>query len=257
VAQPRVLFAIPTVDVHSDFDQASAIASLIDQTLLKPEASKEAILALCSDARSHGFATVCVNPYWVEMAHRELDGSSVKVCTVIGFPLGANETATKLYEAERALANGAVELDMVLNIGALRANYSNVVLDEISQLVRLAHRSNALVKVILETCLLNEQEKREACRLALQAGADFVKTSTGFSNSGATVEDIRLMRAEVGNKTGVKASGGIRSLSVLREMVRAGANRIGTSSGTEILREWEIEREGRQHPSLRDRPEGY
>jgi deoxyribose-phosphate aldolase len=146
---------------------------------------------------------------------------------------------------------------MVLNIGALRANYSNVVLDEISQLVRLAHRSNALVKVILETCLLNEQEKREACRLALQAGADFVKTSTGFSNSGATVEDIRLMRAEVGNKTGVKASGGIRSLSVLREMVRAGANRIGTSSGTEILREWEIEREGRQHPSLRDRPEGY
>jgi len=246
------------VDLYSDLDQASTVASLIDQTLLKPEASKETILGLCSGARSRGFATVCVNPYWVEVARRELDGSSVKVCTVIGFPLGANETATKVCEAERALFQGAGELDMVLNIGALRGNDSDFVLREISQLVQLAHTGGALLKVILETCLLNEQEKREACRLAVQAGADFVKTSTGFSKSGATLEDVRLMRAEVGDRTGVKASGGIRTLSALREMVRAGANRIGTSSGLEILREWETERKGRpQESSARDQAEGY
>jgi deoxyribose-phosphate aldolase len=258
VAQPRVLFAIPTVDLNSDLDQASAVASLIDQTLLKPEASKEAILGLCSGARSCGFATVCVNPYWVEVARHELDGSRVKVCTVIGFPLGANQTATKLYEAERALSHGAGEIDMVLNIGALRGNDSDFVLREISQLVQLAHGRGALLKVILETCLLNEQEKRKACRLAVQAGADFVKTSTGFSKSGATMEDVRCMRAEVGHRAGVKASGGIRTLSTLREMVRAGANRIGTSSGVEILRELESERDARQQEfSTREEAEGY
>jgi deoxyribose-phosphate aldolase len=246
------------VDLYSDFDQPSAIASLIDQTLLKPEASKEAILALCSEARSHGFATVCVNPYWVEMAHRELDGSRVKVCTVIGFPLGANETATKLYEAERALSQGAGELDMVLNVGALRGDDLDSVLSEVSQLAQLAHSGGALLKAILETCLLNDHEKRQACRLAVQGEADFVKTSTGFSKSGATLEDVRLMRAQVGNRTGVKASGGIRTLSVLRNMIRAGANRIGTSSGVEILREFETERDGKQQQSsVRTQPGGY
>jgi deoxyribose-phosphate aldolase len=257
-AQQSALFVIPTVDLYSDLDQVSAIASLIDQTLLKPEASEVAILALCSGARVHGFAAVCVNPYWVEVAFRELDGSLVKVCTVVGFPLGANEGAAKLYEADRALSHGALELDMVLNIGALRGGDSNSVLAEISQLARLAHGGDALLKVILETCLLNDEEKRRACRMAVEAGADFVKTSTGFSTGGATLEDIRLMRAEVGDRAGVKASGGIRTFSALREMVRAGATRIGTSSGVEIMCEWKTERDARRHePDTRDQPEGY
>jgi deoxyribose-phosphate aldolase len=222
-------------------DQFLSIASLIDQTLLKPEATATDVARLCAEARRHAFAAVCVNPHWVGLASAELAGSGVKVCTVAGFPLGANETKTKLLEADLALSRGAVELDIVQNVGALRSGDARLVHDEIEELARLAHSRNALLKVILETCLLNESEKREACRLALAADADFVKTSTGFSSGGATREDVALMRQTVGSALGVKASGGIRSLAILREMVQAGANRIGTSSGVQILRELELE----------------
>lgn len=222
-------------------DQFLSIASLIDQTLLKPEATAADVSRLCAEARQHAFAAVCVNPHWVRLAAGELAGSRVKVCTVAGFPLGANETKTKLLEADSALSKGAVELDIVQNVGALRSGDTRLVHDEIEELARLAHSSNALLKVILETCLLNEDEKREACRLALAAGADFVKTSTGFSTGGATRDDVVLMRQTVGSALGVKASGGIRSLASVREMVQAGANRIGTSSGVQILLELELE----------------
>jgi deoxyribose-phosphate aldolase len=171
------------------------------------------------------------------MAKTELEGSSVRVCTVIGFPLGANEPETKFAEAQRALVNGATELDVVQNIGALRSGEVQLVGQELKHLAALAHASGALLKVILETGLLSEEEKRIACELAVDAGADFVKTSTGFAAGGATVEDVRLMRDIVGHSIGVKASGGVRTLAALRHMVAAGANRIGTSSGLSILQE--------------------
>ena len=216
-----------------------AVASLIDHTLLKPEAAEADIAGLCAEARTAGFASVCINPYWVRFAASQLTNSSVRVCTVIGFPLGANDIRTKITEAEAALASGARELDMVQNIGALRSHSLNTVQEEIAELASLAHAGGALLKVILETCLLTNDEKITACRLAAQARADFVKTSTGFSTSGATVADVQLMRLTVGPSIGVKASGGVRSLHSLREMVAAGATRIGTSSGVKILRELE------------------
>jgi deoxyribose-phosphate aldolase len=182
---------------------------------------------------------VCINPCWVRLAVEELSGVSVRVCTVIGFPLGANETGTKIAEAELALASGAKELDMVQNIGALRSRDDDLVHKEIAALAGIAHASGAILKVILETCLLTDDEKQRACRLAVDAKADFVKTSTGFSTGGATVEDVALMRHIVEDKLGVKASGGVRTLVALRAMVKAGANRIGTSSGVSILRELE------------------
>ncbi len=227
--------------MNHHLDQHLAVASLIDQTLLKPEATASDIARLCAESRQHAFAAVCVNPCWVRFASGEFAGSRVKICTVTGFPLGANETETKLFEADLALSQGAAELDIVQNIGALRSGDTRLVHDEIEKLAHLAHSGNALLKVILETCLLSDQEKREACRLALEAGADFVKTSTGFSSRGATRDDIVLMRQEVGSALGVKASGGIRSLATLREMVQAGANRIGTSSGVQILGELDRE----------------
>ncbi len=230
--------------MNDHLDQPSFVASLIDQTLLKPEATASDIARLCAEARQHAFTAVCVNPHWVHFASGELAGSRVKVCTVAGFPLGANDTKTKLFEAELALSKGAVELDMVQNVGALRSGDTRLVQDEIQNLASLVHSSGGLLKVILEVCLLNDQQKREACRLALQAGADFVKTSTGFSAGGATKDDVILMRETVGSALGVKASGGIRSLASLREMVRAGANRIGTSSGVQILAELDDERTG-------------
>jgi deoxyribose-phosphate aldolase len=225
------------VDRQIGSPQPYDIASLIDHTLLKPDASQKQIVTLCQEARQHGFATVCINPAWVPLAYRDLIGSPVKVCTVIGFPLGANETATKMFEAEHALAHGASELDMVMNVGALQSQSADVVSTEIAELARLAHTHRAILKVILETCLLDDAQKRLACELCVDSGADFVKTSTGFSTGGATVEDVRLMHQSVAGRARVKASGGIRTLAVLRKMVDAGATRIGTSSGLSILRE--------------------
>lgn len=219
-----------------NLDTPQAVASLIDHTLLKPEATENDIARLCEEAREFGFASVCVNPYWAHFAAGALAGAKSRVCTVIGFPLGANEKRTKLAEAELALARGAAELDMVQNIGALRSGQLEAVRDEIAAVAQLAHSRKAIVKVIIETCLLTDEEKIIACRIAVEAGADFVKTSTGFAASGAAVEDVRLMRQTVGNAAGVKASGGIRSYDDLRRMVEAGATRIGASSGVAIIR---------------------
>ena len=213
------------------------IAALIDHTLLKPEARRDDVVRLCAEAREMEFASVCVNPYWVPLAADELRQSAVKVCTVIGFPLGASRASVKSAEAKIALADGARELDMVLNIGALRSGDHAAVETEIEELVKIADEAGAILKVIFETCLLTDEEKRTACKLSVAAGASFVKTSTGFSISGATVADVRLMRANVPDSVGVKASGGVRTLAALEEMVAAGATRIGTSSGPAILRE--------------------
>jgi deoxyribose-phosphate aldolase len=226
------------VTVEEHLASAQSIATLIDQTLLKPEATSEDIARLCGEAVEHSFCSVCVNPYWVRNAFAALHGSPVRVCTVIGFPLGANRTAVKTAEARLALAEGATEIDVVLNIGALRSGDLALVRDEIAELAVIAHAGKTLLKVILETCLLSDEQKTQACHLAVEAKADFVKTSTGFSGGGATEIDVRLMRKTVGESIGVKASGGIRSLDALRRMVAAGANRIGTSSGVQILREF-------------------
>lgn len=215
------------------------VPSLIDHTLLKPEATEGDVRRLCEEAAHFGFAAVCVNPYWVSTAAERLGGPQVRVCTVIGFPLGANRTAIKLAEAREALADGARELDMVINVGALRSVQYAAVSEEIEALAGLAHEGGAMLKVILETCLLTQEEKVAAAKAAAGARADFVKTSTGFSTGGATIEDVRLLRETVGNGLGVKASGGVRTWAALQEMVRAGATRIGTSSGVSILREME------------------
>lgn len=209
-------------------------AKLIDHTLLKADATKEQIVKLCKEAREYGFASVCVNPVWVETAAAELKGSDVKVCTVIGFPLGASTTAVKAAETEDAIQNGAEEVDMVLAIGLLKSGDYEKVESDIRAVTEMAS-NKALVKVIIETSLLTEEEKERACELSLAAGADFVKTSTGFSTGGATVQDVALMRKIVGDKAGVKASGGIRGLKDLQDMVEAGANRIGASSGVSIM----------------------
>ncbi|WP_191556497.1 deoxyribose-phosphate aldolase [Metabacillus idriensis] len=209
-------------------------AKMIDHTLLKAEATKEQIVKLCEEAREYGFASVCVNPVWVNTAAEELKGSDVKVCTVIGFPLGASTAAVKAAETADAIQNGAGEVDMVLSIGLLKSGSEEAVEADIRAVVEAAE-SKAIVKVIIETSLLTEEEKVRACELSLSAGADFVKTSTGFSTGGATVEDVTLMRKVVGDKAGVKASGGIRDLNDLRAMAEAGANRIGASSGVKIM----------------------
>lgn len=210
------------------------VASMIDHTLLKPEVTKDQIVTLCGEAREYQFASVCVNPYWVETAAAELSGSGVKVCTVIGFPLGASTKETKAFETQDAINKGAQEIDMVLNIGALKSGDEETVEADIRAVVEAAS-GKAIVKVILETCLLTNDEKIIACRLSKQAGADFVKTSTGFSTGGATVEDVALMRLTVGEEMGVKASGGVRSLEDVKEMAAAGATRIGASSGVKIM----------------------
>lgn len=225
------------VTFNDPLNNPKAVASLIDHTLLKPDAARADVARLCDEAREFGFASVCVNPYWVQFAAENLADSSVNVCTVVGFPLGANDARTKLTEAQVAVAHGAEELDIVQNIGALRSQDLQVVRKEIEDLTALAHAHGAILKVILEASLLSEQEKITACTLAVDAKADFVKTSTGFSTGGATLEDVKLMRKTVGPSIGVKASGGIRTLDSLRSMVSAGANRIGTSSGISIVRE--------------------
>ncbi|MFC5591049.1 deoxyribose-phosphate aldolase [Sporosarcina soli] len=209
-------------------------ATYIDHTLLKAETKKEEILKLCEEARTYSFASVCVNPTWVKTAAEALAGTPVKVCTVIGFPLGASTSEVKAFETADAIQNGAGEIDMVINIGALRGGDDATVKKDIEAVVQAA-KDQAIVKVIIETALLTEQEKRKACELSVLAGADFVKTSTGFSNGGATEEDVKLMRAVVGPEMGVKASGGVRSFEEMKKMIDAGATRIGASSGVQIM----------------------
>ena len=210
-------------------------AKLIDHTLLKPTATQAQIEHLCQEARQYGFCSVCVNPYWVKFAKKLLQNTEVKVCTVVGFALGATTSATKAFEACQAIKDGADEIDMVINIGALKSADTASVLADI-QAVRQASRGHVL-KVIIETAALTEQEKVTACQLATQAGADFVKTSTGFNGAGATVEDVTLMRKSIAPHMKVKASGGIRTKADFDAMVAAGASRIGTSSGVEIIGE--------------------
>ncbi len=210
------------------------LASTIDHTLLKPDATEAEIRKICVEAREYHFASVCVNPHWVDVCAAELRGSSVAVCTVVGFPLGATTTATKAFEAAEAVRRGATEVDMVINIGALKSGDLDTVHDDIEGVVR-AVAGQACVKVILETALLNDDEKVTACALAKEAGAHYVKTSTGFAGGGATVEDVRLMRRVVGSDLGVKASGGIRDRETAEAMIEAGANRIGASAGVKIV----------------------
>jgi deoxyribose-phosphate aldolase len=216
-----------------------SLAAVIDHTLLKPEAISAEIEAACEEALAYGFASVCINPCWVRLARERVAGSPVKVCTVVGFPLGANDIAIKVQEAAIAREQGALEIDMVINIGALRSGNHALVKDEIREIAKVVKTGGGLVKVIIETGLLNEQEKTAACRLAVRGGADFVKTSTGFSKGGATVEDVQLMRRTVGPDTGVKASGGIRTLAALKQMLGAGATRIGASASVSIINELE------------------
>jgi deoxyribose-phosphate aldolase len=214
-----------------------SLAAVIDHTLLKPEATSSEVEQLCKEAHLYTFASVCINPFRVPLAVSLLSESPVKVCTVVGFPLGANSMATKAEEANLACIKGAHEIDMVMNIGALMDADFAAVQQDVAGVARVVRDQGKLLKVIFETCLLNDSQKSAACRISVDAGADFVKTSTGFSKSGATVEDIRLMRAAVGPEIGVKASGGIRTLATLKGMLDAGASRIGTSSGVSILNE--------------------
>ncbi|MGT2757380.1 deoxyribose-phosphate aldolase [Streptococcus ovuberis] len=206
----------------------------IDHTLLKPESTKDQVLDIIAQAKAYDFASVCINPTWVSLAAKELAHTDVKVCTVIGFPLGANTSAVKAFETKDAIANGADEIDMVINIGALKSGDFELVEEDIRAVVEAS--GDKLVKVIIETCLLTDKEKILACELAKSAGADFVKTSTGFSTGGANVHDIALMRQIVGSDIGVKASGGARSLEDANAFIEAGANRIGASSGVAIMK---------------------
>ncbi|GBC77783.1 Deoxyribose-phosphate aldolase [bacterium HR08] len=218
-------------------DAARDLARYIDHTLLRPEATRQEVLRVCEEALSYGFAAVVVNPYWVRDVARRLHGSGVKPCTVVGFPLGATLTDVKVYEARRAIFDGAREIDMVINIGALKSGQDEVVERDIRAVVEACHELGALCKVILETALLTEEEKVKACVLAKRAGADFVKTSTGFSRGGATIEDVLLMRRVVGPEMGVKAAGGIRDAQTARRLLEAGATRLGASAGVKIVRE--------------------
>lgn len=210
------------------------IAAMIDHTLLKPEATRQQIESLCQEAIEYKFASVCVNPTWVSTAKELLQGSDVMVCTVIGFPLGATTSETKAFETKNAIDHGADEVDMVINIGALKDHNDKLVEKDIRAVVEAA-KGKAHTKVIIETSLLNKEEKIRACELSVKAGADFVKTSTGFSTGGATAEDIALMRQTVGPDLGVKASGGVRSTEDVQKMIEAGATRIGASSSIAIV----------------------
>jgi deoxyribose-phosphate aldolase len=214
-----------------------SLAKMIDHTLLKPDATVDQIAQLCFEARKYGFASVCINPANVRLCADLLRGSPVKVCTAIGFPLGATPPEVKAFETKTALQQGANEIDMVINIGALKSKDVEHVARDIRSVVQVAHASGALVKVIIEAVLLTKDEKVTACLLAKEAGADFVKTSTGFSTGGATVEDVALMRSVVGPEMGVKAAGGVRTLEDAEKMVKAGATRIGASAGVKIVQD--------------------
>jgi deoxyribose-phosphate aldolase len=213
-----------------------AVANSIDHTLLKPEAARDQIVRLCDEAASFSFAAVCVNPWWIGLAASILRGTPVKVAATIGFPLGANHTTVKRFEAEEAIRLGAQELDMVMNVGALKSGDRQAVQNDIVAVAEVAHAGGAVLKVILEAPLLTLEEKILSCELSLAGKADFVKTATGFFG-GATVDDVSLMRGVVGHRAGVKASGGIRTAAVAQAMIEAGANRLGTSSGVAIVRE--------------------
>lgn len=210
------------------------LAKMIDHTQLKPDTAKDKITQICEEAKEQNFASVCVNPHWVAYCAELLEGTDVKVCTVVGFPLGATTKETKAFETKQAIEKGATEIDMVINIGELKSGNKELVEQDIEAVVREAE-GKAIVKVIIETSLLTEDEKVEACKLAKAAGSDFVKTSTGFSGGGATVEDISLMRKTVGPDLGVKASGGVRDYEGASAMIEAGATRIGASSGIAIV----------------------
>lgn len=211
---------------------------MIDHTLLKPEATKEMIENLCREAKEFDFKSVCVNPYWVSTAYEELRDSDVLVCTVVGFPLGATTKETKFFETDFAVQEGADEIDMVINVGALKSKQYDVVLEDIKSVVQAAN--GRTVKVIIETCLLTDEEKVKACELSKEAGANFVKTSTGFSTAGANVEDVELMKSIVGDALEVKASGGIRDLDTALKMIEAGATRLGVSAGVQIMKEYKF-----------------
>ena len=208
----------------------------IDHTLLKPEATLSQIEKLCAEAKENQFAAVCVNSFYVKKCVALLQGSGVKVCTVVGFPLGASTMETKRFEAMKAVAEGAREIDMVMNISAVKSGDWQYVQDDMSSLAQVCHQQGAILKVILETCLLTDEEKKRACEIAVRANVDFVKTSTGFSTGGATVDDVKLMRSVVGPKIGVKASGGIRDAETAMKMIEAGATRLGCSAGVEIVK---------------------
>lgn len=210
------------------------IAKLIDHTVLKANTTEADIKKLISEAKEYGFFSVCINPTWITLAAEELKDSDVKVCTVIGFPLGANSSKVKAFETTQAIDDGADEVDMVINVGALKGQQYDIVLNDIKAVVDAA-KGKALVKVIIETALLTDEEKVKVCELAVEAGADFVKTSTGFSTGGATAADVKLMKDTVGDKAQVKASGGIHSLADVEAMVEAGATRIGASAGIAIV----------------------
>ncbi|HBY64498.1 MAG TPA: deoxyribose-phosphate aldolase [Solibacterales bacterium] len=214
----------------------TALASYIDHTQLRPDATRADIVKLCEEAKLYRFASVCVNPYWVTLAAAELAGSDVKVCAVVGFPLGAGTTEMKAAEAELAVRNGAREIDMVINVGALRDGDLETVRLDIKAVAGVCHRGGAILKVILENVLLTREQKIAGCEAARRAGADFVKTSTGFAAGGATPEDVALMRSVVGSDMGVKAAGGVRTRADALRMIEAGANRLGASSSVAILR---------------------
>jgi deoxyribose-phosphate aldolase len=231
VAAGAARLGLPPVDSLSARD----MAQFIDHTLLKAETTRDEIRKLCDEARQHKFASVCVNPIWVKECAQFLCGSGVEVCTVIGFPLGASASDVKVYEARRAIFDGATEIDMVMQIGALKSGDYNLVEDDIRQVAEAAHAEEALLKVIIETALLTDEEKVKASLLTKSAGADYVKTSTGFAKAGATVQDVALMRRVVGPDMGVKAAGGVRDFASAQEMLAAGATRIGASVGVKIV----------------------
>lgn len=215
---------------------SKSLSQYIDHTQLKPETIKEEIDKIIKEAKEYNFASICINPSWVAYSYQKLKDTNVKVCTVVGFPLGATTTETKVFETKQAIKNGATEIDMVLNIGQLKANNDSFVIQDMKSVVQAAG-DQTIVKVIIETSLLSNEEKVRACKLAEQAGAHFVKTSTGFSDGGATIADVKLMKETVGEHMEVKASGGIRDLATTKQMIEAGATRIGASAGVSIIKE--------------------
>ena len=230
----RKLSANQSLNVGGSQSRSSGFSKYIDHTLLKAAATEDEIVQLCQEARENNFMSVCVNPSNVALSYDSLRGCDVKVCTVIGFPLGATTTKTKVFETIEAIENGALEVDMVVNVGAIKSENWDYVKNDIEE-VAIAAKGKALLKVIIETCLLTDEEKVRVCAICKMIGVDFVKTSTGFSTGGATVEDVALMRKVVGSEVGVKASGGVKDEASAKAMIEAGANRLGTSSGIAIL----------------------
>jgi deoxyribose-phosphate aldolase len=228
--------ATPSVQTAAGAPGSGSIASFIDHTLLKPEAGEADVLKVCAEAAEYHFKSVCVNPVWVKTVKKALRGSGVLTCSVVGFPLGATPTDVKTFEARGAVLDGADEVDMVINIAAARAGDKGALVEDIASVAEAVQASGAILKVIIETALLNDSQKVLACEAAVEAGADFVKTSTGFNGGGATAEDVALMRRTVGPGLGVKASGGVRSLEDAQAMIAAGATRIGASSGIAIVK---------------------